>query len=199
MEIKQNGHHLILGEIKDIISGAMITDTHDERYRQHLAGLLLDACGFARQDIQKGVEILVSADTKKARMKIDFLVSVENKVCVLIKYAPGSLVTRWKSAIALSRVILPYQIPIVVVTNGEDAHILDGKTGQCLGSGLDALPMRSDVVHRFNEFDFTPILPRTRNLALRIVYAFEVDGACPCDTDICRLELGDPAEIIPPP
>lgn len=188
MEIKQSGHHLILGQIEDIVTGKTIPDTHDERYRQSLAERLLGPCGFFRDEIQKGVDIEVQADNRKAILKIDFLVSVKDRVCVLIKYAPGSLVTRWKSAIALARAALPYQIPVVVVTNGEDAHVLDGETGRCLAVGLTALPGKKELLARFDTFGFEPVSPGKKELALRIVYAFEVDGACPCDTDICRLE-----------
>ena len=31
-----DGHHLILGELTDLITGETLTDTHDERYRQKL-------------------------------------------------------------------------------------------------------------------------------------------------------------------
>ena len=36
-----SGHHLILGELDDLISGETIKDTLDERYRQNIAELLV--------------------------------------------------------------------------------------------------------------------------------------------------------------
>jgi len=37
------GHHLILGELDDLITGERVKDTHDERYRQKIARLLIDS------------------------------------------------------------------------------------------------------------------------------------------------------------
>ena len=36
------GHHLILGELIDFITGETLQDTHDERYLQKLARLLVE-------------------------------------------------------------------------------------------------------------------------------------------------------------
>ena len=43
------GHHLILGELVDFISGKIIKDTHDERYRQKLAHLLVNRKGYLKK------------------------------------------------------------------------------------------------------------------------------------------------------
>lgn len=199
MTTEQNGHHLILGELTDLITGKILPDTHDERYRQALAQRLIGPCGFDRSEIQKNSDLIVTAGKKQAILRVDFIVTINNRACLIVKYAPGSLVSRWKSAVAMSRVIMPYQIPRIVVTNGKDADILDGATGELLNQGLDALPCRNELLAGMDDFPFDPIPEKTREMALRIVYAFEVDGACPCDTDICRLELGeDPGEISPP-
>ena len=178
MEVDQNGYHLILGELKDLVTGEMIPDTHDERSRQQLAQQLMGPCGFTRNEIRKGVKLDISSVGKKASLQVDFLVSFKGKVCFLIKYAPGSLVTRWKSAIALSRVIVPYQIPMAVVTNGKDADILDGKSGSLIRSGFDALPGKDEFEKKFDDFDFTPVSDKKRKMGFGILYAFEVSGSC---------------------
>ena len=98
----------------------------------------------------------------------------------MIKYAPGSLVTRRLSTLALSRIIKSYQIPIVVVTNGEDAEILEGDSGNVTSTGLDNLPVKN-----IEKFSFKPIKKTMFDQASRIVYACEIDGACPCDSDVC--------------
>ena len=56
---------------------------------------------------------------------------------MIVKYAPGSLVTRHRPALAASRLIAPYQVPVVVVTNGKDTNILDGSTGKVTGYGFE--------------------------------------------------------------
>lgn len=188
MDHPSNAHHLVLGELKDILSGQMLPDTHDERYRQKIAGLLLDSCGFDKKNLQPRFAHLLKAGRQTGRIMIDFLIRHKDRVVCLIKYAPGSLVTRRLSTIALSRTVEPYQIPFAVVTNGEDAEILDGKTGKLLNHGLECLPTLTTVDAEFSGFSFKPISSRVHDQASRIAFACEVDGACPCDTDVCIIE-----------
>jgi hypothetical protein len=46
------GHHLILGEVEDFITGQRLKDTHDERYRQKIARLLVAHKGYRKADIE---------------------------------------------------------------------------------------------------------------------------------------------------
>ena len=106
---------------------------------------------------------------------------------MIIKFGPGSLVTRQRPALALSRLVAPYQIPIVVVTNGEDADILEGKTGEVFAQGLQSIPSKKDLVKKVTTMNFIRISSEQAEIESRIVYAYEVDGSCPCDDTICRL------------
>lgn len=183
-----NEHHLVLGELQDILTGQVLPDTHDERYRQTIARLLLTDKGYEKKHLQSRINHTLIAGKQSARMKIDFLIKYKEKVVAIIKYAPGSLVTRRLSTLALSRTITGYQIPIVVVTNGENAEIIDGETGNLIADGLDNIPSFSTIEKQFSAFSFKKISEPVCNQASRIAFACEIDGACPCDTDICVLE-----------
>lgn len=183
-----NPHHLIMGELTDYLSGDIKPDTHDERYRQKIAKYLVNQKRFLKNDIIAAKKIRLTAGDKKAVLMIDFMIRLNNKTLMMIKYAPGSLVTRRLSTLGLSRVIESYQIPIVVFTNGEDAEILDGMSGKVIGTGLDAIPDRSEFMDRLDKIKFKPINADMLEKASRIAYACEVDGACPCDSDICVVE-----------
>ncbi|MBW2450002.1 MAG: hypothetical protein JRE92_06225 [Deltaproteobacteria bacterium] len=106
---------------------------------------------------------------------------------MIIKYGPGSLVTRQRPALAVSRLVAPYQIPIVVVTNGEDADILEGKTGEVIVKGLQSIPSKGDVIEKLTATNLRRISVEQAEIESRIVYTYEVDGSCPCDDTICRL------------
>ncbi|CCK80454.1 type I restriction enzyme HsdR N-terminal domain-containing protein [Desulfobacula toluolica] len=187
METQSNPHHLILGKLNDFLTGAVLADTLDERYRQKIAKHLVSVCGFEKKDIQSNVNLEVAAGEKKASVKIDFLVRHKKKIIALIKFAPGSLVTRRLSTLALSRIIKPYQVPIVVITNGEDAEIIDGNSGKVVATGLKNLPDKNAVEKNMSSFLFEPVKTVRFDQASRIAYACEVDGACPCDSDVCIL------------
>ncbi len=181
------GHHLVLGELIDFITGETIQDTHDERYRQKIARFLTEHKGYLKKDIEPRCELLVTADNNKAVVKIDFKVNLLDKACMIIKYGPGSLVTRYRCAIAASRLVAPYQVPLVVVTNGENADIIDGAAGRVIASGLESIPTRAELMNILTNANFHKISAKQAEMESRIVYAFEINGSCPCDDTICRL------------
>lgn len=181
------GHHLILGEIDDLITGEIIKDTHDERYRQKIARLLVDRKGYLKSDIEPRKSLLVQAGDNRAIIKIDFLITLSDRLCMIIKYGPGSLVTRHRPVLAASRVVAPYQIPIAVVTNGEDAEIIEGSSSKVLSRGLNTIPSKTALHEMADQFDFNLIPTERAVMESRILYCYEVDDSCPCDEDICRL------------
>ena len=181
------GHHLVLGELIDFVTGEKIPDTHDERYRQQLARMLVEHKGYLKTQIRPRFELCAAAENKQAILKIDFVVNLSQRICMIIKYGPGSLVTRHRPALAASRLVAPYQVPIAVVTNGKDADIIEGATGRILSSGLESIPAKAALVQRAEKTDFDPISAKQAEMESRILYAFEVDGSCPCDDTICIL------------
>lgn len=181
------GHHLILGERVDFITGEVLKDTHDERYRQKIARLLVNQKGYAKTDIEPRRALLVQADDKRAVLKVDFIIRLAQRVSMVIKYGPGSLVTRRRSVLAASRLIAAYQVPVAVITNGQDAEVISGPTGEVIATGLDAIPDKQDLRRRVSEANFKPISQQQAEMESRILYCYEVDDSCECDEDICRL------------
>ena len=181
-----SGHHLILGELDDFVTGNPLKDTHDERYRQKLARLLVNRKGYLKTDIEPRRRLAVKAGENRATIKVDFLINLAGKVCMVIKFGPGSIVTRRRPLLAISRLLEPYQIPIAVATNGEDAEIINGASGEIISQGLQTIPSKSQLMEIASGNQFDPIPASRAEIESRIVYCFEVDGSCPCDEDICK-------------
>lgn len=181
------GHHLILGELKDLITRETLQDTHDERLRQGIAAMLMDRKGYFRKDIKPRWPLTLRAGKKCAIINIDFGIVLDSRVGMMIKYGPGSLVTRHRPALAASRMLVAYQIPVVVVTNGIDADILDGSSGKVTARGLAAIPERNLLKKLMAERTFDAIRPERAEKESRIAFAFEVDDSCPCDDTVCRI------------
>jgi hypothetical protein len=182
-----NGHHLILGELTDFITGETLKDTHDERYRQKIARLLIRQLGYLKADIEPRKALVVRADDKKAVLIIDFTITLAGKTGMVLKYGPGSLVTRRRAVLAVSRLIVPYQVPVAVITNGQDAEIINGTSGEVTASGLDSIPSKADLTRMAAGETFAPISDQQAEMESRILYCYEVDDRCECDDDICRL------------
>ena len=181
------GHHLILGERTDFITGETIVDTHDERYRQKLARLLIDDKRYQKNDVKPRKDLLVQAGENRAIIKIDFLINLSGKICMILKFGPGSIVTRRRPLLAASRILAPYQIPIAVVTNGEDAEVLEGVSGRVISRGLETIPSREQLIEIVSADLFNRIPAERAEMESRILYCYEVDGSCPCDENVCKL------------
>ncbi len=184
---KMEGHHLILGELTDFLTGKTLIDTHDERLRQEISRLLVEAKGYGKHEIQSACELVVRAGGKRAVTPVAFIIEIEEKVRMIIKYGPGSLVTRRRPSLAASRLFKRYQIPVVVVTNGVDAEILDGENGALLFEGLDNIPAREKLIEMTAAASYETIDEKRAEKESGIVFAYEIDGACPCDDTVCRL------------
>ncbi len=182
-----NGHHLILGQLTDFISGDTLDDTLDERLRQHIGHILVEQKRFEKKDITPRHELEFNADGKCARLFITYLVRLGDLIAMIIQYGPGSLVTRHRPALAMARLVSRYQIPVVVVTNGEQADILNGATGKVEAAGLDNIPGRDQIAERIKQHSWSPLSDRRRVMEARILMAFEIDDRCPCDDSVCRL------------
>lgn len=183
-----NGHHLVLGTLVDCLSGRTLTDTLDERYRQRIARHLLGPCRFSPSEIEASRVVEVVAGTKKASFPVGFIVSLHGLAAMVVRFGPGSLVSRHRSGQALCLVLAPHEIPVAVVTNGEEADVLDGSTGALVGQGFEAIPTRGELEGLLASRTQVMVDDRRREMAHRLLYAFEVDGSCPCDDSVCKLE-----------
>lgn len=177
-----SSHHLVYGTLQDYITGKELTDTDDERLRQGLAKLLVEERGYAKDELEPRCAIETLFSTQFVRSVIELVVSLkeEERTLFIVRYGPGSLVSRERSAIAAARVLrADYQIPFAVVTNGRDAELLDTGNGAVLATGMDAIPSRNRALELLAECEFrVPAEGKRREGELRILNAFDVQVCC---------------------
>lgn len=178
-------HHVIYGTCKDYITGESIIDTDDERCRQKLARMLVGEKGYSKEDLEPRRKIETLFAKQYVVSTVDITVKVKNRRFMVIRYGPGSLVTRERPAIAAARVLEPdYQIPLAVVTNGQDAEILDTYSGKIIKQGLAGVPGKKEAEELYGSLQFLPFIDsKKRERELRILNAFDVEVCCvggPC-------------------
>ncbi|MDZ7641290.1 MAG: type I restriction enzyme HsdR N-terminal domain-containing protein [Desulfurivibrio sp.] len=185
-----DSHHLAYGHLADYLTGETLVDTDDERYRQQLARLLVEEKGFAKNEIEARLRIETLFAGNFVTSRVDLVVKLASRRVMLVRYGPGSLVTRQRPAVAAARVLDPRQlIPLAVVSNGTDAELLDSRRGKVLGQGLAAIPDRRELTRMLGELDFTPLPTARREPELRILNAFDVEICCagpPCALPTAR-------------
>lgn len=175
--MRQTGHHLVYGTLKDYLTGEELPDTDDERFRQRLARLLLEEKCFAKPELEPRLTIETLFNSIFVRSIIDLTVSVGRQRCFVLRYGPGSLVTREKSAIAAARALDEHCcIPLAIVTNGQDAELLETKSGKVLAVGMEAVPSQAQAAKLLKKHPPRPPLTgleRERNL--RVLNAFDLE------------------------
>lgn len=177
-------HHLIYGHLKDFVTGERLVDTDDERYRQKIARFLVEKKGWDKSDIEPRLKIETLFSGNFVVSKVDSLVRYKGTPFMIIRYGPGSIVTRERPAIAAARVLLDdLRIPIAVVTNGQDAEVLETSKGKKIGEGLHAIPSKEEAPKLLERYPPEPFDPKKRERELRILNAYDVEVCCaggPC-------------------
>lgn len=180
------GHHLIFGQTTDFITGKTVVDTDDERIRQMLARFLVHKRGYEKTDIEPKVEVALVCEHEKAVAVIDFVIKLDGKRVMVIKYGPGSLVSRERPSIASARVLEPYQIPFAVITNGVDAEMIDTMTGEVISYGIESIPSKMDLKERIKTSVFKEISPKKREVEVRFLFVYEaIEHSSECDDEFC--------------
>ncbi len=173
-------HHLIYGTLVDYLTKEELTDTDDERLRQNLYRMMVEKKGYKRDELIPRTCIDTFFTHHFVRSTIDLTINIKKISLFIIRYGPGSLVSRERSAIAAARVLHPdYIIPLAVVTNGHDAELLDTITGKIIGNGLDSIPDRKGSLGLLQTVTFCskPVGDKLER-EKRILNAFDLERCC---------------------
>lgn len=136
--------------IVDFATGRQLPEVGAEANRQAVERFLVREKGYEKADIDIDVDIVFEVAGEPYRSQLDIVVSVESGKAALrymvIKCAPGSLGSCVRETVSAARLLDHHQIPLAVVSNGNDAIVVDAVTGKTIGQGLQAIPSRKDAV-----------------------------------------------------
>jgi hypothetical protein len=140
--------------------------------------LLVEKNGYLPEDIEKKVVFEVKLGQETAYSSVDFLISIAGKKAMVIKCAAGSLSSRERQALAAARLIGSTPVPVAVVADPVNAEVLDVATGEVVGEGFGAIPVRDRIVQLISEYSFTPLSPERLEKEKRILLAFDAIRCC---------------------
>ena len=144
-------------KVIDFITGKELPDVGSEANRQLLERVLVEEKGYARQDIEVNVPIVVEIDGGAYKSRLDLVVLLGAKRIMAIKCAAGSLGSREREILAAARLINSYQIPVSMVSDGETAILLDTVSGKKIGNGMAAVPTKAMLRDRVKQITFVPL------------------------------------------
>ncbi len=136
--------------ITDFVTGREVPNVGAEENRQAVEEVLVKEKGYLKEDIQVDVDIAITVAGEPYRSQVDLVVSSDGGKTrfMVIKCAAGSLGSREREIVAAARLLVEYQIPCAVVSDGKNAIVLDTVTGKKIGDGLDAIPSKQEAVNR---------------------------------------------------
>lgn len=181
-----SGRHLILGTLTDFLTGRTVPDTHDERLRQKIARFLVEGKGFLKAEIDSRIPLNVTVEGDTGIVPVDFLVRPEGIPLLLVIYGPGSLVSRQRGTLAAARLLEPYIIPYAAITSGEDAIVMETKTGKVIGEGLADIFSRKELLEKTAGLIRGKLAEPRRKKESRILFAMDVLTRRECESYTCK-------------
>ncbi len=144
--------------ITDFVTGKEIPNVGAEENRQLVEKFLVTKKGYAKSDIEVGVDFEIMIAGEPYRSQIDLIVSVDGGVTryMAFKCAAASLGSREREILAAARLVGVVQIPLSVVSDGKTAIVLDTVSGRKLGEGLDAIPSKDQAGEQQNNLNLQP-------------------------------------------
>ena len=157
----------------DLITGAALRDEEDGPIRVYLEEHLL-GLGYSADQIRVEVTRAIEVEGQPYTAVADLVIDLGQGPLMVLFCRRGSIVTREREAVAVSRLIADPWPPLVVVTNAYDAELLEVKGGQMLGQGMEAIPAPAKLAEL--AAGFSPHHPTDRELdrAARVWAAYEV-------------------------
>jgi hypothetical protein len=160
--------------------------------RKMIAYLLREKKGYGPEDVRKGLAFEVTLGKEIFWSSADFLVSVDNRMGMVIKCAAGSLDSRERQAVAAARVIASPPLPVAVVADPVTAEVLDVATGKVTGEGFGAIPTKEQLRGIVVEKKMQPLDAKRLEKEKRILLAFDAIKCCVPQGGDGGVQIGEP-------
>ena len=148
----------------------------EEVIRDKIVQLLLNEKGYQAPDLVLEVPYALVMGSETFQVQASVLIQLEGKKVVLIKCGAGSIMARERAALSLARLITDYQIPLTIVTNSEDATLLNTINGETLECGMPAIPNKAELLNRLPDLSYLPLPEKRLKMEKQILSAFEALG-----------------------
>ncbi|BCB96181.1 hypothetical protein JZK55_11030 [Dissulfurispira thermophila] len=149
--------------------------------QRRVVDFLISHKGYSNEDIEVNREFKIDLLDASFNARADIALKIEGKIFCIIKCVMNSLESWERHSIAFGRVVESYQIPYAIITDSENARVLDVVEGKLISEGLDSIPSRTDARKFINEKAFSPYSKEKAEREKRILYAFDAIG---CSTNL---------------
>ncbi|TAN41094.1 MAG: hypothetical protein EPN22_16495 [Nitrospirae bacterium] len=143
------------------------------RVQSRTLDFLMFQKGYCKIDLQEKVLFKIELPDASFDALADIVITLNGRRFILVKCAVNSPASWERYSVAFCRVADVYQIPYAVVTDGEDAKLLDAVRGRPISEGLESIPSKDEAIELFGKTEFMPFPAQKAEREKRILFAFD--------------------------
>lgn len=179
------------GMITDYLTGEELEETTFEEFRQGLAKFLVEERGYPKERIRPKVMFEYEIDGEKYGRLIDMMVEDDERhPILLVLFCPGEIGSYEREAVGLARLVEGGPVPYVLVSDSIGASLMSCVQGECLKTGMEAVPEWEELVRMASNVDRSPMPPERREKELRIFHTYNGFLFGYCGSELCRPPAG---------
>lgn len=157
----------------DYLTGREIPFSNRDNIRQSIVKFLIEKKEFLKTDLALDREIRFDLDGTSIFSRVDIAVCLNDRTIMVLKSAPGSLVTRQRQIIAAARLLEEYVVPFAVVTNGKDIELLDSVSEKVLYEGFGPIPSKTELLAIIKDLHFRSMRGEKKIYEQRILSTYD--------------------------
>lgn len=128
--------------IRDLLTGQEVPNVGAEENRQKVIRFLIEEKGYGKSEIRRDMPLKFKVGDEEYATEVDLVVFAKEKPVLFIKTAAASIGSCEREAVAAARILFDTPMPWAVVTDGEDAVVLETEKGKVVGEGMEDIPDR---------------------------------------------------------
>jgi len=176
------------GMLTDYLTGKSIEETTYEEFRQALAKYLVEEKGYPLRGLKAKVPLIFKIDGEETGRHID-LVAYDDAGApvVLVIFCAGDVGSFERETVSCARLFPGGPVPIAIASDSIGASILDTATGDCVDTGVRAIPTWEQALAKDAKTPRIPLTPERRNREERILHAYNGFLYGTCCSESCRI------------
>jgi len=142
--------------------------------KQKVWEFLIKEKQFKLEEIETDPEFRVTLGHSEITVSIDFVLNLPSVSFIMVIQCKTASIESWERYFtSFARVVKDYQIPYAMVTDGENARIIDVLAGKLIGESLNELFNRQETLNKIKDSKKIPCPVNRLEKEKRILYAFE--------------------------
>ena len=168
----------ILENREKLIQEKIMAEENVEKMRvsgvkQKVWDILIKERKYDPGDIEVDPEFRLLLSDCGTNVSIDFIVNISSTSFMVIKCAATAVESWERYAVSFARAIKDYQIPYAMITDGENARIMDVLTGSLVSESMGGFFNKQEALNIMKDFKKIPCPFNGLEREKRIIYAFE--------------------------